>query len=493
MVLNGSLGDVYVNPSRLASIIKDTAPDVFILFYVNSLTFALDETKLTVTKLGWGTSMLNMRRALPFAQGLATASVMFLLFPGSGWASGFYLQDQSTRGTGRAYSGEAADQGAESLWWNPASISGLDHSDIDSSLAGILVWSKARDQGSTIDRFGTLQPVGGSSRSSHVISNGLLPSMAAALRLDDQWSVGLAVSSPFSFITQYNQSSWARYAALTSRLETIDLQPTLAWRPTSWLGIGAGPNIEHTLAALSSSLPNLSAAEGDGTETFHGQGWNVGYNVGLQLHLLEDRLTFGAAYRSRIEHSLSGSLDVIGLSGLLAGQNFHAGNGVANFTTPWAATFAVRYRVTPRLTLDAQVVHTGWSELDVVRITRPVAATTSEAYNDVTSGAIGLDYAVNPRWVVRAGIQYDPTPVPSGDLDPRVPDANRFLFALGTSLKVTQRLTVDAGVIYIDADTSHINRDASTYAGTPVATPIQLRGEVKSTALVLALGTRLQF
>ncbi len=436
--------------------------------------------------------MHDMQRTVAFGRTLATASLVLLL-PSTGWASGFYLQDQSARGTGRAYSGEAADQGADSLWWNPASIAGIERSEIDSNLAGILIWSKAEDRGSTINRFGRVFPVGGSGSSSHVVANGLLPSTAAALRLNDSLSVGLAVTSPFSFITQYETASWARYAALTSRLQTIDIQPSLAWRPTSWLGLGAGPNIEHTLAALSSALPNLSPLQGDGTETLHGEGWNVGYNVGLQLHLLDDRLTFGASYRSRIEHSLHGQLDVVGLTGFLAGQNFHAGNARASFTTPWAATFGVRYRATRRLTLDAQVVHTGWSEFDAVRITRPVNATTPEGYGDVTSGAIGVDYAMTPRWILRAGVQYDPTPTPDGARDPRVPDADRVLLALGTTVSVTPRLAVDAGVSYLDAGFSHIDRNASAYVGTPLSTPIRLRGEVKASGLILALGTRLQF
>src|SRR5690606_5447176 len=37
-------------------------------------------------------------------------------------AAGFYLQEQSVKGAGRAYSGEVADQGVDSLWWNPAAI-----------------------------------------------------------------------------------------------------------------------------------------------------------------------------------------------------------------------------------------------------------------------------------------------------------------------------------------------------------------------------------
>src|SRR5689334_21594998 len=44
-------------------------------------------------------------------------------------ASAFYLQEQSVRGTGRAYSGEVADKGVGSLWWNPAAIAGIEKSE----------------------------------------------------------------------------------------------------------------------------------------------------------------------------------------------------------------------------------------------------------------------------------------------------------------------------------------------------------------------------
>ena len=38
------------------------------------------------------------------------------------FAGSFYLQEQSVRGAGRAFSGEAADRGTGSMWWNPAAI-----------------------------------------------------------------------------------------------------------------------------------------------------------------------------------------------------------------------------------------------------------------------------------------------------------------------------------------------------------------------------------
>src|SRR3954469_20776767 len=51
-----------------------------------------------------------------------TANILFLTTGSRADAAGFYLQEQSVRGWGRANSGEVADQGPASLWWNPAAI-----------------------------------------------------------------------------------------------------------------------------------------------------------------------------------------------------------------------------------------------------------------------------------------------------------------------------------------------------------------------------------
>jgi long-chain fatty acid transport protein len=79
-------------------------------------------------------------------------------------AAAFYIQEQSVVGLGRAYSGEAADLGADSLWWNPASIAGISHSEIYAGLQGELAQGDETNQGSSITRPGQAPaPVGGSS------------------------------------------------------------------------------------------------------------------------------------------------------------------------------------------------------------------------------------------------------------------------------------------------------------------------------------------
>jgi long-chain fatty acid transport protein len=414
-------------------------------------------------------------------------------------AAGFYLEDQSTKASGRAFSGEAADLGAASMFYNPAAIAGIDRSEIEGSITPILVDARVSNSNSTIQYLGQAKtPVGGTQNAFKPVELGVLPASASALRLNDQWSIGLAVTSPFSFATKYDDSNvFSRYSALTTRLTTIDLQPTIAWRPFRWLGIGAGPNIEYTDALLSNALPQLTSGLSDGRVTLRGNGWDVGYNVGVQLHPT-DRVTIGGAYRSKIDHTLKGDAKIEGLQGLLAlaGVNGDAGAS-AGFTTPWSATFSVRWQVTDRLALEGQGVRFGWSDFHQITLNDPAAPLPNqiENYHDTTSGALGFDYALTKRFTVRGGVQYDPTPTPDIGRDPRVPDGDRFLFAGGYSFRVNDHITLDGAASYIDFIPSHINRDASEYGNVAAAlnVPINIQGEVHGNAETLSAGAHFYF
>src|SRR5690606_4354360 len=118
------------------------------------------------------------------------------------------------------------------------------------------------------------------------------------------------------------------------------------------------------------------------------------------------RWDLGLSYRSEIEHELDGNVDISGLTGLLAagGGNTAVGGeaGSASFTTPWYASFSARYAVNDRLTLNAQVNRIGWSEFEAIDVVYETgAATIEQNYEDVTTGAVGFDYVIDPTLTVR--------------------------------------------------------------------------------------------
>jgi len=417
-------------------------------------------------------------------------SAIALAAAGSAHAQAFYLQEQSVRGQGRAFSGEAADTGVDSLWWNPASIADLQGG--EASIRGSFIRPRGDvvDKGTVIVRPG--QPaasVGGNPVAKNPIDNGILPSGAIAYGFG-KVAVGLALSAPYSFTTNYDSDSWARYTADKTKLRTYDIQPSVAIAVTDWLRIGGAANIERVEATLGNYLPNLSPLLADGHQTLKGKGWDVGWSAGLQIH--EGPVTIGAAYKSSIKHKLDGTVTIEGLAGPLAAQNGTI-DAKAEFSTPWQAIGSVRARVSPKLTLNAQVVRAGWSKFDAIDIGDPLNVSIPENYRNTWTYAVGADYEVNPNWTVRAGVQRGFTPTQDGERDARVPDSNRWNYSAGTSFGFG-KFTIDAAASYIDFKNDSIDRTTAAYAGTVVQTPIVVNGELQdASALVFSLGARMAF
>lgn len=424
---------------------------------------------------------------------LAVASAT-LAMAGPAAAAGFYLQEQSVKGLGRAYSGEAADTGPESLWWNPASIAGVDGVQAYAGANLILSDSSVDNQGSTIQRPAqpTPGPIGGANNARNPLKVGVVPNLDAAWRVSDHVALGLAVSAPFDFITKYDTNSFARYEALTSRLVDLDLQPTVAVRVNRFVDLGVGLDAQYAKSALSSALPNLSSALPDGVNSLNGDGWNYGWTAGAQLHP-DSRFTLGVSYRSRIDHTLDGSASVEGLLGPLAAENGTL-PASAKFSTPWIVVVGGRYILDDHWALNAQIQQVGWSVFNDIRVVTLAGTTViPQGYHDTTTEAVGVDYTVNPKWTLRSGVAYDPTPTPDLGRSARVPDGDRILFTVGTSYRPVPRVELMGAIAYIHLQRSAIVGASTAYAGTPVATPIVYDGEASGDAVIISEGVKVRF
>lgn len=427
------------------------------------------------------------------AMSLFGTGAAFLLTPiAPAGAAGFYLQQQSVRGWGRANSGEAADEGPSSLWWNPASIGGQEETEASFGATVFLPVGEVGDQGTRIDRPGFAPvAVGGPGLLEDPIQRGILPGNAIALRVTDRLAIGMVIASPFSFTSDYDPAGWQRYGAIRSRLTTFDVQPSLAFMATDWLSLGAGLNIEYADAFLSNALPNLAPGSADGRVRIKGNGWDLGWSAGVQLRPSK-RLTIGLAYKSEVDHKLSGTVEISGLTGALAARN-GAGPTTARFTTPWQLIGSVRAGVGKSLTLNAQVVRFGWSEFDRIALAAPLGP-IDQGYRNSWSAAFGLDAELNDRMTLRAGIQFDGTPTQDATRTPRVPDGDRVDYTVGATFRAGRRLTLDAAAAYTDFESVPITRDEIFYAGTPAETVVEMNGAAtKQHALVVSMGGRLKF
>ncbi|MDB5446100.1 MAG: long-chain fatty acid transport protein, partial [Phenylobacterium sp.] len=264
------------------------------------------------------------------------------------------------------------------------------------------------------------------------------------------------------------------------------VQVGAAAHATPWLDVGAGVEAQTMSALLDSASPNLNPAPADGVQRLSGTGWNYGWTVGAQAHT--DTLRVGLSYRSSVRHRLHGQISLSGLQAPLDGANFTA-PAETMFSTPWTASLAARWQVSPALTLDGQVVRTGWSKYDTITVN--FAGTTAaipQSYKDTTSVALGADYAFAAGWTVRGGVQYDPTPTHDFLREPGVPDGDRWIYALGASRTLGAGAKLNGALAYTDFRQAGINAPKVFYGGTPALTTAAVVGRFSGHQLTASLG-----
>ncbi|WP_298688319.1 outer membrane protein transport protein [uncultured Sphingomonas sp.] len=445
---------------------------------------------------------------------LATLAVVGAAIAGPAHAAAFYLQEQSTVAVGRAFSGEVSEQGAQQQWWNPAAVGGISGYQSYAGVTAILPHSNSVNTGTLVARPAFAIPgvgsipasiasVGGEQNQHNPVNNGYLPNGGFAVPITDHVAFGFTATSPYSFTTNYDNNSWARYSADKTRLRTYDLQPVLAYS-TGGLSIGAGPNVEYVRATFSNYLPDpLPAIPGlnagnDGHQYLKGDGWDVGYSLGFQYH--NDKVDIGASYKSKIKHTLKGNLIVDGFTDpvlVASGANMTAKGAKAQFTTPWQVNLGMRYHVTPAFTVEGQITRFGWSEFSSINLSS-LGSTPNQSlpedYKNTFSYALGFDYVISPMFTVRGGVQRDLSPIVDGERDPRVPDGPRWNFATGATVNLTQRMGLDLAASYDKIHSEAIDKTTAAFVGTPLQTVILTSGESKNArALVFSVGGHMSF
>ena len=189
-------------------------------------------------------------------------------------ASGFALIEQSGSGLGNAYAGGAAGaEDASTIFFNPAGMSRLPGKQAVLALHTIKPQAEFSDTGSSAASgrpLGTAPAKGGSSAT---IPNGYF-----MMDINPQTQFGLGVNVPFGLETNYPSGWVGRFQALKSRIETINVNPSLSFKIAEGISIGAGVNYQKMEAELTSV--RSFGAGGEGRTSMNGEDDAWGYNLG---------------------------------------------------------------------------------------------------------------------------------------------------------------------------------------------------------------------
>jgi long-chain fatty acid transport protein len=333
-------------------------------------------------------------------------------------ASGFLIYEVSGEGIGRASAVSADVNEPAAVWYNPANLVYMDG--VSASATGVYITSKS-----------TFSPAGGGADTSSDRGNTFIPALFAHARLSDRVAVGIGAFSTFGISIRWPYDWVGREAVIHASLETLTFNPTVAVKLHPQVSVAAGFDAVRSVVDLTTGLSPLIG----GDVRLAAGAWGFGFNVAGLYKIVPERLHVALTYRRRVE------LDYTGRA------NFSPANpdflpvlpdqsGTASITLPDIITVGVmgRPRSDLALTFDANVVL--WSTFDRIDIkfqTAPSRAIVPHGQDTFTFRG-GVDWAMPARGSglhLRGGLIYDHAAIPSTNLAPSLPDANRVDVALG--------------------------------------------------------------
>ena len=452
-------------------------------------------------------------------------------YPAPLLASGFQLVEQNASGLGNAFAGQAASvKDASAISFNPANLTRVPGKQFVLGVDPIGVKTTFADSGSTRPSLGATPipvPLGGTGGDAGgwiPVPHGFLSWQAGS----NAW-LGLGVSVPFGLETEWSNDFMGRFKAVQSKVETINLNPTLAYKVSDNFSIGAGASYQRLKATLSQNVPygglayggalqaagpaaaagilaQLGGAAGlakEGTSTVEGDTWSWGWNVGATLKLGEQGRLAGS-YRSKIKHDIEGEVTfadapAFATSGPLGGlgtalnARFASGPVSTHIELPETASIAASYE-TEKAEVMADWTWTGWTSIQDLAIVRSGGSALSSVplkFQDTWRVGLGFSYLMNESWTLRLGTAYDKSPVQDQFRTPRLPDEDRVWGAIGFQYKIGKSGAIDLGYAHLfikDASSNLPNQDSAT--STPSGT---LVGGYNATVNIVSVQLRRSF
>ncbi|KAF0220479.1 MAG: long-chain fatty acid transport [Geobacteraceae bacterium] len=337
---------------------------------------------------------------------------------GSGFA--VYTQGASALGQGNAATAHADDPTA--IFYNPALINKLDGTQIALGTT-LIISSRTFDSAQTGKTFETDNDI-------------FYPStLYITHKLNDKFSAGLGVFSPFGLGTDWGEDWEGRYITTKSELQTFNINPAVSYRVIPGISVAAGMDILLVDATLEKKI-KLSPLP-DAGQKFQGDGTGIGYNLGVLFDLGKD-ISFGASYRSDIKVDIDGDATFTLPQGVppQVAALLQNSPGKTDITFPQQVHAGIHYKGFDPLTLEIGMRWEGWSSFDQLTISLDNGQTsvTKRNWKDVFAYNIGARYRLNDTATMLAGYLYGESPVSDDTFDPSIPDANTHVFSVGTDL-----------------------------------------------------------
>jgi len=363
-----------------------------------------------------------------------------LVVPILGYSQSFQVNLQGQKQIGMAGAGTGVAIDEASIFFNPGAVSFLKQNGIQVGVNPIFMRSAFRENGSNITEY-----------NEHKVAT---PFQGYAVfgSPADRLRFGIGVYTPFGGAMHWQQNWTGKYTVTSLDLRAIYFQPTLSYKITDHIGIGAGLVYSQGHVDLQRAVP-LTLSNGESaTAKLEGDSHDFGWNAGIYLET-EVGITIGITHRSEINATIKNGDATFNVPDALNGT--FPTKFSATLPLPGTSTLGLGFHPSDKTLIDFDVNWVQWSKYKNLAFNynnnAAIPNTSSPRnYHDAATLRLGIQNQTTAKLALRAGVGYAFTPVSEGYVTPEVPDADRILLSAGIGYKPTKNFNIDVSFLYED-------------------------------------------
>jgi long-chain fatty acid transport protein len=287
---------------------------------------------------------------------------------------------------------------------------------------------------------------------------GLAPFLGShgVFSVTDDLKLGMSMFSVSGASLDPNNDWTGRFQVQDIELLTITANPSIAYRATDWLSLGAGFQAMYAKLDYKLAAPPINPPAGGNSQVkVDGDDWAFGYNFGA-LFELSPRTRVGVTYVSKIEPDFSGDLKVTG-----PGGNNRSTSSDVKFTFPQLVRVGAYHELNNQWALLGTVGWEDWSSFDKLSVSTSQGGTSIETkWKDTYHFSGGVHYRPTDDWLLQTGITYDTSPVSNGDRFAALPIDRQIRYAVGVQHQLTEKMSLGGAFEYIDLGDAKIRSDS---------------------------------
>lgn len=382
------------------------------------------------------------------------SSLLAFNVTGGGYQVGLHGQKQ----IGMGLIGTSLTKDASSLFYNPGSLSFNEQKySFAVGMSGIRSYTAFQKSNPSLDEAITDNPLGTPFY------------FYGSVRINDRFSAGLAVNTPYGNSLSWGKDWTGRYLIQDLSLQAIFYQPTVSYRINEKLGVGAGLVIATGNFEINKALP-VGDVNGEGDVNIQGSATNIGFNVGALYRPIEN-LNVGIDFRSAVDMETEEAEATFNVPASLQG-NFPNTKVHTKLPLPANLDFGASYQFTEKFMLGMSLNYVFWSSYDsLIFDFENNTASLSDSrnprlYSDRLIVRLGGEYQVSESFHVRAGGYYDPSPVNNDYFSPETPSLNSIGLTAGISYYPIQKLAIDVSFLYISGQEGQRDYMPDNFGGT---------------------------